>query len=66
MLDVSYNAKLGDFGLARLVEHGEEPRTTQVIAGTPGYVDPEFIAIHCSLRTNTHRSGCLQLVNLCE
>jgi len=44
MLDVSYNAKLGDFGLARLVEHGEEPQTTQVVAGTPGYIDPEFIA----------------------
>uniref|UniRef100_A0A0D9ZYG8 Protein kinase domain-containing protein n=1 Tax=Oryza glumipatula TaxID=40148 RepID=A0A0D9ZYG8_9ORYZ len=43
MLDVSDNAKLGDFGLARLVEHGGEPQTTQVVAGTPGYIDPEFI-----------------------
>lgn len=44
MLDASHNAKLGDFGLARLVEHGEaEPQTTQVVAGTPGYIDPEFI-----------------------
>lgn len=43
MLDVSHNAKLGDFGLARLVEHGGEPQTTQVVAGTPGYIDPEFI-----------------------
>ncbi|KAJ1278910.1 hypothetical protein BS78_04G115200 [Paspalum vaginatum] len=43
MLDVSHNAKLGDFGLARLIEHGDEPRTTQVVAGTAGYIDPEFI-----------------------
>ncbi|CAN6213707.1 unnamed protein product [Urochloa humidicola] len=43
MLDTSLNAKLGDFGLARLVEHGGEPQTTQVVAGTPGYIDPEFI-----------------------
>nr|CAB3456262.1 unnamed protein product [Digitaria exilis] len=43
MLDVSHNAKLGDFGLARLVEHGGEPKTTQVVAGTLGYIDPEFI-----------------------
>ncbi|KAF8690643.1 hypothetical protein HU200_041015 [Digitaria exilis] len=43
MLDVSHIAKLGDFGLARLVDHGEEPKTTQVVAGTLGYIDPEFI-----------------------
>uniref|UniRef100_A0ACD5XR87 Uncharacterized protein n=1 Tax=Avena sativa TaxID=4498 RepID=A0ACD5XR87_AVESA len=44
MLDASGNAKLGDFGLARLVDHGAEPRTTQVVAGTVGYIDPEFIS----------------------
>lgn len=43
MLDASHGAKLGDFGLARHVEHGEEPHTTQVVAGTPGYIDPDFI-----------------------
>ncbi|CAN6182010.1 unnamed protein product [Urochloa humidicola] len=43
ILDLSGNAKLGDFGLARLVDHGAEPRTTQVVAGTFGYVDPEFV-----------------------
>ncbi|CAL4905984.1 unnamed protein product [Urochloa decumbens] len=35
--------KLGDFGLARLVDHGAGPRTTQVVMGTAGYIDPEFI-----------------------
>ncbi|GJM99023.1 hypothetical protein PR202_ga16082 [Eleusine coracana subsp. coracana] len=44
MLDASRkNAKLGDLGLARLVDHGDEPQTTQMVAGTVGYVDPEFI-----------------------
>ncbi|CAL5088744.1 unnamed protein product [Urochloa decumbens] len=43
MLDLSGNAKLGDFGLARLIDHGAEPRTTQVVAGTLGYIDPEFV-----------------------
>ncbi|CAN6217383.1 unnamed protein product [Urochloa humidicola] len=43
MLDSSRRAKLGDFGMARLVDHGAEPRTTQVVAGTIGYVDPEFV-----------------------
>ncbi|XBI00698.1 hypothetical protein VPH35_129653 [Triticum aestivum] len=43
MLGASRNAKLGDFGLARLVDHGAEPQTTQVVAGTVGYIDPEFV-----------------------
>ena len=44
MLDASLDAKLGDFGLARLVDHGAEPQTTQVVAGTVGYIDPEFVS----------------------
>ncbi|TVU09254.1 hypothetical protein EJB05_42711, partial [Eragrostis curvula] len=44
MLDASGGARLGDFGLARLVDHGAEPDTTQVVAGTVGYVDPEFVS----------------------
>ena len=44
LLDASRNAKLGDFGLARLVDHGAGSRTTQVVAGTPGYIDPELVS----------------------
>ncbi|KAK7328076.1 hypothetical protein VNO77_22172 [Canavalia gladiata] len=40
MLDSNFNAKLGDFGLARLVDHGKESQTT-VLAGTMGYMAPE-------------------------
>uniref|UniRef100_A0A0D9XZH9 Protein kinase domain-containing protein n=1 Tax=Leersia perrieri TaxID=77586 RepID=A0A0D9XZH9_9ORYZ len=42
MLDTAYNAKLGDSGLARLVDHGRGSHTT-VIAGTMGYMDPECV-----------------------
>nr|AKV93719.1 clade XVII lectin receptor kinase [Solanum lycopersicum] len=42
MLDSNYNAKLGDFGLARLVEHGKGSETT-VLAGTMGYMAPECV-----------------------
>ncbi|MBA0871888.1 hypothetical protein Goshw_001628 [Gossypium schwendimanii] len=41
LLDLSFNAKLGDFGLARLVDHGEGSQTTQVMLGTEGYMAPE-------------------------
>ena len=43
MLDSSYNTKLGDFGLARLVDHGSDPKTTALLQGTMGYVDPDFL-----------------------
>ncbi|CAN6329798.1 unnamed protein product [Urochloa humidicola] len=39
MLDASFNAKLGDFGLARLIDHTRGSYTT-VPAGTLGYMDP--------------------------
>ncbi|XP_045084821.1 L-type lectin-domain containing receptor kinase IX.1 [Aegilops tauschii subsp. strangulata] len=43
MLDTSYNTKLGDFGLARLVDHGAKSETTKVVMGTAGYIDPELV-----------------------
>ncbi|BAF24836.2 Os09g0341100 [Oryza sativa Japonica Group] len=43
MLDSSYNTKLGDFGLARLVDHDKGWQTTKAVLGTAGYIDPEFI-----------------------
>ncbi|CAL4980057.1 unnamed protein product [Urochloa decumbens] len=46
MLDSSYNAKLGDFGLARLGDHGAGPQTTDLVKGTMGYIDPEFVNTH--------------------
>jgi serine/threonine protein kinase len=40
LLDGELNARLGDFGLARLYDHGTAPQTTHV-AGTLGYLAPE-------------------------
>ncbi|KAM1271725.1 hypothetical protein ACFX2J_032504 [Malus domestica] len=40
LLDREWNGKLGDFGLARLHDHGADPQTTH-IAGTFGYLAPE-------------------------
>ncbi|KAJ7552997.1 hypothetical protein O6H91_06G080100 [Diphasiastrum complanatum] len=40
MLDANFTARLGDFGLARLIDHNQNPETT-IAAGTMGYVAPE-------------------------
>ncbi|KAF2294239.1 hypothetical protein GH714_008481 [Hevea brasiliensis] len=42
LLDSNFNAKLGDFGLATFVEHGQGSNTTRLI-GTTGYVAPEYL-----------------------
>ncbi|CAN1193994.1 Probable L-type lectin-domain containing receptor kinase S.7 [Linum perenne] len=42
MLDVNYNARLGDFGLARLMDHDKSPVST-LTAGTMGYLAPEYL-----------------------
>uniref|UniRef100_J3LC04 non-specific serine/threonine protein kinase n=1 Tax=Oryza brachyantha TaxID=4533 RepID=J3LC04_ORYBR len=41
LLDSEMNARLGDFGLAKLHNHGAELQTT-IIAGTLGYLAPEI------------------------
>ncbi|KAL4367876.1 hypothetical protein GQ457_05G031810 [Hibiscus cannabinus] len=43
MLDSSFNAKLGDFGLARLVDHSTGLKNT-LLAGTVGYIAPECLS----------------------
>ncbi|KAB2630638.1 L-type lectin-domain containing receptor kinase IV.1-like [Pyrus ussuriensis x Pyrus communis] len=40
LLDEELNGRLGDFGLARLYDHGKDPQTTRVV-GTLGYLAPE-------------------------
>ncbi|KAE8697692.1 L-type lectin-domain containing receptor kinase VI.2 [Hibiscus syriacus] len=41
LIDADMNARLGDFGLARLYDHGTDWHTTNVV-GTIGYIAPEL------------------------
>ncbi|KAL6596676.1 hypothetical protein ACP70R_047319 [Stipagrostis hirtigluma subsp. patula] len=41
LLDSGMNGRLGDFGLARLYDHGTDPQSTHVV-GTIGYLAPEL------------------------
>ncbi|CAK8573416.1 unnamed protein product [Lathyrus sativus] len=43
MLDVDFNAKLGDFGLAEVYEHSSSTRDATIPAGTMGYLAPEYV-----------------------
>ncbi|CAD5167183.1 unnamed protein product [Musa acuminata subsp. malaccensis] len=42
LLDHELNGRLGDFGLARLYDHGTDPHTTRIV-GTMGYLAPELV-----------------------
>ncbi|MCO5608937.1 hypothetical protein L7F22_063155 [Adiantum nelumboides] len=61
LLDANMNAKLGDFGLARLYEHGQNPHTTRVV-GTLGYLAPEFASTgKANASTDVYSFGVLLL-----
>ena len=61
MLDSNFNIKLGDFGLARLMEHGINPKTTG-IAGTLGYLAPEYVSSgRASKRSDVFSFGVVAL-----
>ena len=63
MLDSEFNAKLGDFGLARTLQQSENTHhTTKVIAGTPGYMAPEtFLTGRATVETDVYAFGVLVL-----
>ncbi|CAL4892384.1 unnamed protein product [Urochloa decumbens] len=64
LLDASFNAKLGDFGLARLVDH-EQSHTT-ALAGTMGYMDPEcMLSGSASTASDVYSFGVVVLEIAC-
>ncbi|KAG7560709.1 Protein kinase domain [Arabidopsis thaliana x Arabidopsis arenosa] len=61
MLDENFNAKLGDFGLARQIEHDKSPEAT-VAAGTMGYLAPEYLLTgRASEKTDVFSYGAVVL-----
>ncbi|XP_007042796.2 PREDICTED: L-type lectin-domain containing receptor kinase IX.1 [Theobroma cacao] len=65
LLDSDFNAKLGDFGLARLVDHAKGSQTT-VLAGTVGYLAPEcHIAGKASKQSDVYSFGVVALEIAC-
>ncbi|XP_047335719.1 L-type lectin-domain containing receptor kinase IX.1-like [Impatiens glandulifera] len=65
MLDSNFNAKLGDFGLARLVDHELGSQTT-VLAGTMGYLAPECVTTgRASKESDVYSFGMVLLEIAC-
>jgi serine/threonine protein kinase len=64
LLDASFNAKLGDFGLARMVDHERQSHTT-ALAGTMGYMDPECMLSGSASTTSDVYSFGVVLLEIC-
>jgi serine/threonine protein kinase len=65
MLDSEFNVKLGDFGLARFVDHANGGQTT-AFAGTVGYMAPECATIgRASKETDVYSFGIVALEIAC-
>ncbi|KAJ0600851.1 putative protein kinase RLK-Pelle-L-LEC family [Helianthus annuus] len=65
MLDSNFNAKLGDFGLAKLVDHEKGSQTT-MLAGTMGYMAPECVVTgRASKESDVYSFGVVALEIAC-
>ncbi|PON69849.1 GPCR kinase [Parasponia andersonii] len=65
MLDSNFNAKLGDFGLARLADHESGLQTT-MLAGTMGYMAPECVTTgKASKESDVYSFGVVALEICC-
>ncbi|KAG2408869.1 serine/threonine-protein kinase [Vigna angularis] len=62
LLDGSYNAKISDFGLAKLGPSGGQSHVTTRVMGTYGYAAPEYIATgHLYVKSDVYGFGVVLL-----
>ncbi|XP_077252521.1 L-type lectin-domain containing receptor kinase SIT2-like [Tasmannia lanceolata] len=66
MLDSDFNARLGDFGLARALENSATSYTDQALHGTRGYIAPElFHTGKATRRSDVYGFGAVVLEVVC-
>ncbi|XVE82398.1 hypothetical protein DITRI_Ditri16bG0001300 [Diplodiscus trichospermus] len=62
LLDGNYNAKISDFGLAKLAPAGGQSHVTTRVMGTYGYAAPEYIATgHLYVKSDVYGFGVVLL-----
>ncbi|XP_059065133.1 G-type lectin S-receptor-like serine/threonine-protein kinase SD2-5 [Cryptomeria japonica] len=64
LLDENFNAKVSDFGLAKLIE-GEQSEVITMIRGTPGYMAPELLNKHVSVKADVFSFGIMLVEIVC-
>ncbi|MCL7042143.1 hypothetical protein MKW94_013058 [Papaver nudicaule] len=65
LLDGQMNARLGDFGLAKLYDHGADNAPTSRVVGTLGYIAPEMHYGMPSTQTDVYAFGAFLLEVAC-
>ncbi|GAB2288773.1 Interface between microtubules and kinetochore protein [Dionaea muscipula] len=66
LLDLEYNAKLSDFGLAKDGPVGDQSYVSTRVVGTHGYAAPEYISTgHLSSRSDVYSFGVVLLEIMC-
>lgn len=62
LLDLDYNAKLSDFGLARAGPTGDKSHVSTRVVGTRGYAAPEYVATgHLTPKNDVYGFGVVLL-----
>ncbi|KAJ4884979.1 L-type lectin-domain containing receptor kinase V.5 [Raphanus sativus] len=65
LIDHEMNARLGDFGLAKMYDQGFDPQTSKV-AGTFGYIAPELLRTgRATTSTDVYAFGLVMLEVVC-